>query len=367
MINSTNPTNPTTTQTTTQTTGDTSTFATDITNVALQIINFGLEAGARLLGYQKIGDNQQQQTSQAQAAVSGFVQSANQSAASAVTQISNRITSPEVKGDIIRAMGYLVQAIKDVLDGMYKKLNDPSLVQKLASTADLLDALKPALFEFIDRMGDIVQKMGTKVAESTVSIALNTAEAVPGVGAAIGLVRDVDKAAIAAEAIVEAGMGTAATFADGYTKAKQALAEKMQQAKDISGRIKNSTDLFNEADKFIPLSQTIQSTKDNINKTMGMNATGMASTAANIGMGAARLGLPVAKMAAPVVSWGAKRAINNAMGQFQQAQIQQPQIQQPQQITGSSGGKPSRKFRRAKKKRSSRKLHCRRSTRIHLG
>ena len=295
--------------------------------------------------------------------MSGFVQNANQAVAGAVNQLSNTIQSPEVKGDIVRAMGHFVQAIKDVLNGINAKLQDPSFVQSLASTADLLDVLKPALFEFIDRMGDIVKKMGTKVADSAVNIALNTAEAVPGVGAAIGLVRDVDKAAIAAEAIVEAGMGTAATFADGYTKAKQALAEKMQQAKDISGRIKNSTDLFNEADKFMPLSQTIQSTKDNINRAAGMNATGMASTAANIGMGAARLGLPVAKMAAPVVSWGAKRAINNVINQqFQQPQPQpQPQTQ-PQRF---SGGKPSRKIRRAKKKRSSKKLHYRRT--IHLG
>lgn len=345
-INPANPINP----------GDTPSFATDITNIALKIVNFGLEAGARLLGYQKIGDDQQQ-ASQAQAVMSGFVQNANQAVAGAVNQLSNTIQSPEVKGDIVRAMGHFVQAIKDVLNGINAKLQDPSFVQSLASTADLLDVLKPALFEFIDRMGEIVKKMGTKVADSAVNIALNTAEAVPGVGAAIGLVRDVDKAAIAAEAIVEAGMGTAATFADGYTKAKQALADKMQQAKDISGRIKNSTDLFNEADKFIPLTQTIQSAKDNINRAAGMNATGMTSTAANIGMGAARLGLPVAKMAAPVVSWGAKRAINNVINQ----QFQQPQ---PQRF---SGGKPSKKHKHSKKKRSSRKLHRRLKRTTHLG
>lgn len=283
-------------------------------NAISKTANFLEDKGARLIGFKKINPEEEAKlaeppsemsekaselASTASNIASGVANKASQVGAIVVDELNKNIEGP-VKETVSTAIGKTVEAAEDVLEAANEKLNNPQFVHDVAEAAKnvtntaaiMVDAAGPAINKAIDKASEIGTKVASKVGESAVSVALNTAEAIPGAGAVVGLARDADKLATAGEAIVEAGAETVTTFADTLKNAEEAIMKKMSETSAVTGRITDNMNKFNQV--------------DNISKKMGMGS-----------------------------------AANNIM-----------------RVASASkkGGKPSRKFRKAKR-RLSRKLH----------
>jgi len=257
-----------------------STVGTAAANALKGTINFIEDKGARVFGFKRINQEEEAKLAAAEAPsemsqkaselastasniASGVANKANQVGSLIVGELNKKLDSSEVKGTLTQAIGNTVEIAKDIVEKANEKLNDPKFVgevaeatKKLSETAaTVIEAAEPAINQVIDQTSEIGEKMLTKVGDSAVNIALNTAEAVPGVGAGIGLVRDLDKAATAGEAIVEAGMKTATTFADGIAKTEEALKQKMEEASTIANRTTQGINAFNAVDKVVPVSK----------------------------------------------------------------------------------------------------------------
>lgn len=254
-----------------------STVGTAATNAFRGTLNFLEDKGARILGFKRINEEDsklaetpsemEQKASElastASNIASGVANKANQVGSLIVEELNKKLDSQEVKGTLTQAIGNTVEIAKDIVKNANEKLNDPEFVGEVAeatknmsnAAATVIEAAEPAINQVIDQTSEIGEKMMSKVGDSAVNIALNTAEAVPGVGAGIGLIRDIDKAAIAGEAIVEAGMKTATTFADGLAKTEEALKQKMEEAKTVTNRTTQGINAFNAVDKVIPVSK----------------------------------------------------------------------------------------------------------------
>lgn len=244
-------------------------------------VNFLEDKGARILGFKRINQEEEKQepsemtqkaselASTASNVASGLANKANQVGSLIVGELNKKLDSEEVKGTITQAIGNTVEIAKDIVEDANEKLNDPEFVGEVAeatknlsnAAATVMEAAEPAINQVIDQTSEIGEKMFSKVGDSAVNIALNTAEAIPGVGAGIGLIRDIDKVATAGEAIVEAGMKTATTFADGIAKTEDALKKKMEESKNIATRTSQGINAFNAVDKVIPVSKMATSLK----------------------------------------------------------------------------------------------------------
>ena len=282
--------------------------------------DFVEDKAARFLGFKKINPEEEaklleepsqlsQKTSElastASNIASGVANKANQVGAIIVDELNKNIDGP-VKDTVSNAMGRTVEAAQHVLEAANEKLNNPRFVEEVAeatknasnTAAIMVDAATPAINQAIDKASKIGTKVGSKLGESAVSIALNTAQAIPGPGALIGLIRDADKLATAGEAIVEAGAETVTTIADTLKNAEEAIMKKMSETSAVTGRITDNVNRFNQVDNI-----------SNISKKMGMGS-----------------------------------AANNVMRVASSSSLKK------------KGGKYSRKFRRARRKLS-RKLH----------
>jgi hypothetical protein len=242
--------------------------------------NFLEDKGARFLGFKRINSEEEaklleppsQMTEKATELAStasniaaGVANKANQVGAIIVGEFNKNMEGP-VKETVSTAVGKTVEAAKDVLEAANEKLNNPEFVQDVAeaaknaanTTAIMVEAAGPAINQAIDKASEIGTKVASKVGESAVSIALNTAEAIPGAGAVVGLARDVDKVVTAGEAIVGAGAETATTFADTLKNAEEAIMKKMSETSAVTSRITDNVKQFNQV--------------DNISKKIGMGS-----------------------------------------------------------------------------------------------
>ena len=242
--------------------------------------NFLEDKGARFFGFKKINPEEEAKlleppsqitekaselASTASNIASGVANKANQVGAIIVGEFNKNMEGP-VKETVSTALGKTVEAAKDVLEAANEKLNNPEFVQDVAEAAKnatttaaiMVDAASPAINKAIDKASEIGTKVASKVGESVVSVALNTAEAIPGAGAVVGLARDVDKVATAGEAVLEAGAETVTTFADTLKNAEEAIMKKMSETSAVTSRITDNMNKFNQV--------------DNISKKIGMGS-----------------------------------------------------------------------------------------------
>lgn len=293
------------------------TVGTAAKDAILKTTDFVEEKAARFLGFKKINPEEETKlleppseisqkaselASTASNIASGIANKANQVGAIVVEELNKNINGP-VKETVSTAMGNTVDATEDVLEAANEKLNNPKFLEDVAeatknasNTAEImLEAATPAINQAIDKASEIGTKVASKIGESAVSIALNTVEAIPGAGALVGLARDADKLATAGEAIVEAGAETVTTLADTIKNAEEAIMKKMSETSSVTNRITDNMKKFDQV--------------DNISKKMGIGSTA-----------------------------------NNIMRVASSSSLKK------------KGGKPSRKFRRARR-RLSRKLN----------
>ena len=245
-------------------------------NAIKQSASYAAEKGARFMGYERINQQEQKKSQenqepnplfqqannlgqQATQLVSGAIKKADQVGAVLVEALNQNIKNSGVKETFSEAVGNTVGIVKDIVSSANEKLNDPELVeeakkmvQKASNDASIiLEASEPAIDKVVDQTSEIAATMGTRLGDSAVNIALNTAEAVPGAGAFIGFVRDVDSVAKATEAVVDATAKTATSIVEGLQESEKALQEKIKATKDIQSRTTQHMNQFHQVDKFL--------------------------------------------------------------------------------------------------------------------
>jgi hypothetical protein len=271
-----------------------------IQNAVKQTANYAVEKGARFLGYKKIDDQQpgleqrleaaqlkqkaNELGEQAQELASGFMTKASQVGAIVTETLNKSIEDSGVKEKIGEALGNTVGIATGILKEAEEKLNTPEFVnevsqvtKKVADDASLvLEAADPAINKVIDQTSVIAEKMGTKVGDAAVNIVLNTAEAIPGIGAAIGLGRDIDSATKATGAVIEAGTDTITSLVNGFKETEDALKKKMEEARALQERTAKGISAFNSVDKIAPSirSSIQQSAINSLTKRPGAKRVG---------------------------------------------------------------------------------------------
>jgi len=262
-------------------------------NILSDAAGYLINKGARFFGFEHIKKENEIIKPSEPTILSGIIGKANKVGVAIADELNDKLNSPEVKDTITDSVGETVDIAKDILKKVDDELKDPEFVKEIADVTKevsetasiILEASDPAINKMIDKTSEIATNAASKVGESAISIALNTAEAVPGVGAVIGLVRDIDKATIAGEAIVEAGLETVETVSDAIKETQESVKEnfediknvtdtsvtnfnddikknltvltdddlkrKMKEATDIKNRTTNNINKFNKTDKFV--------------------------------------------------------------------------------------------------------------------
>uniref|UniRef100_A0A6C0B0B5 Uncharacterized protein n=1 Tax=viral metagenome TaxID=1070528 RepID=A0A6C0B0B5_9ZZZZ len=262
-----------------------STLGTAAINAVKQSASYAAEKGARFFGYQKMTDSQQQQekqqeqqqqqeptetekriselTGEAKQIASGIATKASQVGAVVVETLNKGIEDSGVKETVGQAIGNTVGIATDILKTADEKLNNPEFIKEVSEVAnkftndasEVLKAADPAINKVIDQTSEIGAKMGTKVGEEGLNIALTTLGEVPGIGAVVAVARDLDSATKAAGAVIEAGADTIKTFANGIKETEDALKKKMSEAQSLQERTANNISAFHTVDKVLPIRQ----------------------------------------------------------------------------------------------------------------
>lgn len=243
-------------------------------NAIKQSASYAAEKGARFMGYEKISQEKDQQENQepnplfqqannlgqqATQLASGAIKKADQVGAVLVEALNQNIENSGVKETFSEAVGNAVGIVKDIVGSANEKLNDPEFIEEAKKMAEkvsndasiILEAADPAINKVIDQTSEIAATMGTRLGDSAVNIALNTAEAVPGVGVAIGFARDVDSVAKAGEAVINATAKTTTSIVEGVQESEKALQEKIKATKDIQSRTTQHMNQFHQVDKVL--------------------------------------------------------------------------------------------------------------------
>ena len=243
-------------------------------NAIKQSASYAAEKGARFMGYEKISQEKDQQENQepnplfqqannlgqqATQLASGAIKKADQVGAVLVEALNQNIENSGVKETFSEAVGNAVGIVKDIVGSANEKLNDPEFIEEAKKMAEkvsndasiILEAADPAINKVIDQTSEIAATMGTRLGDSAVNIALNTAEAVPGVGVAIGFARDVDSVAKAGEAVINATANTTTSIVEGVQESEKALQEKIKATKDIQSRTTQHMNQFHQVDKVL--------------------------------------------------------------------------------------------------------------------
>jgi hypothetical protein len=106
-------------------------------------------------------------------------------------------------------------------------------LEEAAKTAEVvLDAAAPVIEKVSDKVIDVGARASEKVVHSGIQIALNTAEAIPGVGVVVGAVRDIDQGAKAVQAVINAGEEIVMETADGVNLATQRYNQLVKEKSD---------------------------------------------------------------------------------------------------------------------------------------
>lgn len=136
------------------------------------------------------------------------------------------------------------------IKGFNEVLSDPDIRKELNKTATaageyatiVAKASEPAIKEFAGIFEKSIAKASSEIGEDLANIAMNTLEAIPGPGAFVGLVRDIDKGAQA----VESAFAAASDISIAATDAIQKTSKNIENVKNnISNPNLNNSSLNN--------------------------------------------------------------------------------------------------------------------------
>jgi hypothetical protein len=144
------------------------------------------------------------------------------------------------------------ESTNNALENAYNTLSDPETQENISL---VLEASTPAINKFMEKTTDALEKSADKVSEAAISVALNTAASIPGVGAVIGAVRSLDKGAQAAQSVFNSMADTTTAAGDAVHEVKSNLnAAKEQMIGGIANvklKMKNKINERNNIQKFV--------------------------------------------------------------------------------------------------------------------
>jgi hypothetical protein len=147
-----------------------------------------------------------------------------------------------VKGKTVALLEYAginltdERALKEKIAAVNRSLADPQVQAELQTLTTrlgekarvVIKAAEPAIIEFLNSSGSVMQKTLPKLIDDMTAIALNTAQAVPGLGILIGLLRDIDRG-------ISAAQSASAAAADVTTAASKAISDTVARIEDPIG------------------------------------------------------------------------------------------------------------------------------------
>jgi len=234
---------------------------------------------ANRLGYAKIEQPQQQLSSQPLSSqplsqepslisnvVSGVGKKINQVGSVLVDSLNESVENSGITETVPEAIGKTVDIAKDILEKTSEKLEDPQFQEDLKIAASniadkasiVLDAADKPLNKLVDKSMEIGEKLGEKMASSSVKIGLDTAGMIPGIGEVIEAARVADDIAKAGFAVADAGAQSIKMSADTVTETLNAIQEKINQAENVLDRTSGSVTDFVDTDNIVKIPQAIQ-------------------------------------------------------------------------------------------------------------
>lgn len=228
---------------------------------------------ANRLGYAKIEQPQQpqqpqepQEPSLISNLASGVGKKINQVGSVLVDSLNESVENSGITETIPEAIGKTVYIAKDVLEKTSEKLEDPQFQEDLKIAASniadkasiVLDAADKPLNKLVDKSMEIGEKLGEKMASSSVKIGLDTAGMIPGIGEVIEAARVADDIAKAGFAVADAGAQSIKMSADTVTETLNAIQEKINQTENVLDRTTGSVTDFVDTDNIVKIPQAIQ-------------------------------------------------------------------------------------------------------------
>jgi hypothetical protein len=160
------------------------------------------------------------------------------------------------------------------IKGFNEVLSDPDIKRELNKTATaageyatiVAKASEPAVKEFAGIVEKSIAKASSEIGEDLANIAMNTLEAIPGPGAFIGLVRDIDKGTQA----VESAFAAASDISIAATDAIQKTSKNIENIKNnIDNPNLNNTSLNNSLNNSVNNSLNTKLNNNNVNNLKG--------------------------------------------------------------------------------------------------
>ena len=174
--------------------------------------------------------------------------------------------------------------IKSTLNGILQTLKDPEMRQNIrnivgegATTLAIgLEASQPAIDKVFSSIVDAIEKSTEKIANASISVFMNTAEEVPGIGIFIGTIRSLDTIVKTIQSLVNAGSEVIIANADAVSE----ITERIQQIK--SQLLNKVNALSTKADN---LSQMTGAIPDNLAGNFANNLAGNLTNKLNTAQG----------------------------------------------------------------------------------
>ena len=166
-----------------------------------------------------------------------------ESAAHQISEVNKTLDNPDVREQLKEGVG------------VYSKV-----------AAATLDSTKPVMDEVIDIYANTAQEIGDEMGETAVKVGLNTLQSIPGVGAAVGIVRDAGNIADATYNITQISDQSNSAVSQALSTTDSALKEKLLAIKDYE---KKTTDLFDEKENIEDRTQ--KSINNHMNSSKGPN------------------------------------------------------------------------------------------------
>lgn len=166
-----------------------------------------------------------------------------ESAAHQISEVNKTLDNPDVQEQLKEGVG---------------------VYSKVAAAA--LDSTKPVTDEVIDIYANTAQQIGDEMGETAVKVGLNTLQSIPGVGAAVGIVRDVGNIADATYNITQISHQSNSAVSQALDTTDSALKEKLHAIKEYE---KKTTDLFEEKEHIEDRTQ--KSIDNHMNSSQGSN------------------------------------------------------------------------------------------------
>lgn len=153
------------------------------------------------------------------------------------------------------------EIVENKLHQLKNIISNPEIKEEIAKIGEVvLESASPYIEPLKEKVIEKAQEVGKEIGASAVQIALNTAEEIPGIGMAVGVIRSADEATKAGLATVNATSEVIKDTADTINATAKNFKRLVGEKIKIGDRISNSISEFTNPKTLL--------SKDNINSSM---------------------------------------------------------------------------------------------------